>query len=460
MKKISLTRKIRIGFYSAVSSFAYEPGFRPLAYNCIRSGIQKEFPSEFEVFWVDDLDSVNIGVGENADVLLVSSLSQYWLDACKAIKIFRERNPSAWIIVGGHHISHFPNSLPEQADYAIAAEGEIVLPKLLQLLMQSSHPPKEEVAVIPGIIFREKNGAGNSCCSLAERIPADQLVFPDRCVDGYREIVPYLLTSRGCPYKCTFCSSGEHWQRVSYSSIEQVADEIAQIAELYPQLETIPICDDLFVADKDRLKQLHRELQNRDLLGKMSFSANVRADLVDDELCELLKSLNVTIACFGFESATDRILKILKPQGSCSVEQNMTAIEVLHRHGLEVYLSCVLGTPGELLEEARATCEVTLQSMREGKVKFVAWNILCPMPGTYFWEWGRREGVLPQEDTFDWSRLSVYADWLHSRFNSFAEWRKARTRTNAVYLAEATLPQQELLDMLEKMDSLRAEIVV
>ncbi len=136
----------------------------------------------------------------------------------------------------------------------------------------------------------------------------------------------------------------------------------------------------------------------------------------------------------------------------------MAAIDTLHRHGLNVYLSCVVGTPGESLEEARTTCEVTLKSMREGKTQFVAWNVLCPMPGTYFWEWGRKQGILSPEDTFDWSTLSVYADWLHSQFDSFSQWRQARVATNTVYLAEDTVPHRDLLDMLEEMDSLRSEI--
>ncbi len=101
---------------------------------------------------------------------------------------------------------------------------------------------------------------------------------------------------------------------------------------------------------------MHDLLKVRGLLNKVTFISNARVNLIDDEMCEILKKLNVKLVRFGFESGSERVLKYLKA-GSASVKQNKEAIMICKRHNLTVLGAVIFGSPGETIEEMNETID-------------------------------------------------------------------------------------------------------
>ena len=158
---------------------------------------------------------------------------------------------------------------------------------------------------------------------------------------------------RGCPYKCTFCSSSKFWKRARFFSAKYVVNEIEHVIERY-KVKDIMLWDDLFIANKKRLREIAALIKERRIDEKISFSCSVRANLVNDELCTLLKDMNVTGVTMGLESGTDRILKYLK-QGNVTVGDNTSAIQTCKKYGFDVGGSFIIGSPTETREEVLTT---------------------------------------------------------------------------------------------------------
>ena len=162
--------------------------------------------------------------------------------------------------------------------------------------------------------------------------------------------------------------------------------------------------------------------------------------------------MNVTEAGFGAESASDRILKVLHK--GTTAEINQRAIDTLHRNGFPVKCSFIIGAPTETETDVRETYEFILRNIAEGKLApdGVYVNILMPLPGTHMWDYAIKAGLVDVKN-MDWNRLTFYASYRNSTIDDFAEWVEVRRRTRSVYLAEDTLPQERLFELMYKYDS-------
>lgn len=208
----------------------------------------------------------------------------------------------------------------------------------------------------------------------------DNLKFPYR---GYpRNDQVMIITSRGCPYHCAFCSSQEYWKKVRYHSADYFIDEVKDIAETFPQVSKLEIADDLFACNKKRLNEIHdkwlkNNLQNRFILPKCF----IRSNIFDDEICILLKEMGIKTMRFGGESASNRVLKILNKQAT--VEDHTRTIDICRKHKVNVSASFMFDIPGETEEEKKMTVDFIAKHKgvlgNGGRYKF------CAFPGTKFY---------------------------------------------------------------------------
>ena len=125
-------------------------------------------------------------------------------------------------------------------------------------------------------------------------------------------------------------------------------------------MKHISIWDDLFIVNKSRFKRFIQLVEERNINSHVSFNFSVRANLVDDELCEALKKINVVTVGFGAESGSDRILKLLNK--GTTVEINQKAINTIHKHGIKVGCSFIVGSPTETEDDVRNTYEFILKT--------------------------------------------------------------------------------------------------
>jgi len=332
---------------------------------------------------------------KNFDVIGISSVTQNF-NVAKQVAAEAKKGSDPLVLVGGHHITALPNNLTENMDIAVLGEGEQTTLELMQTLEKNG---LNKLFGIAGIAFR----SGNNLVVTDKRElikPLDKIPFPARDLLHLTSHYVNMFTSRGCPYKCVFCSSTSFWKTVRFFSAGYVVDEISEILAKYKP-KRINFTDDLFIADKPRLRKIRHLIHGEGIHREVEFHCTARANLVNHEVASLLKSMNVRNVSMGLESGSNRILQSLKGD-SVSVEQNEKAINTLKRHGLNASGSFIIGSPTETREEISQTYKFIQRSRLDGGDTYV----LLPFPGTKVWEYGEQIGQLG--DFMDWSRFEIY----------------------------------------------------
>lgn len=431
-----MAKQVKIGFVQASNEVDVQ-WFEPLSFGYLKAYLDKYLDDKADMRSLNTLEDI-----EHYDIIGISSTSQdFWIAKDIAASI-KKCNRDIIVILGGHHITYLPETLSGEFDIGVIGEGEATFAELIEYFVVSGLRLKpESLKNINGIVYRDN---GHIIITKPRELitPLDTIPLPYRT----RGVAPYLFTSRGCPYKCAFCSSTAFWCNTRFFSAEYVVNEIEHLIKESPKLNNITIWDDLFIANKPRFKRTVELIEQKALNKKISFSFSVRANLVDDDLCNDLKRLGVTATSFGAESGSDRILRVLNK--GTTVQINQKALDTLQKHNIQAICSFIVGSPTETEHDVRSTYEFILKNIIDGKLNAgCAINILMPMPGTTIWDYAVKSNIIDVRN-FDWKRLSVFASYRHSKANDFNDWLDYRRNNNSIYLAEETLPQERLYEIM------------
>jgi radical SAM superfamily enzyme YgiQ (UPF0313 family) len=162
----------------------------------------------------------------------------------------------------------------------------------------------------------------------------------------------YVLSTRGCPHACTFCSPVEMRSRFlpyRVRNVEAVAEELAQVAALGANV--VYFNDDNFLRDRDRVAALCEAIVRRRL--DLAWLADARVDDVDPALLPLLRRAGCSTLCLGVESGSQRVLDALRK--GITIEQTRAAAAAIRRAGIWTVAYVILGAPGESEAERHAT---------------------------------------------------------------------------------------------------------
>lgn len=310
------------------------------------------------------------------------------------------------IVVGGPHIYCDPFCIKNSNfDIGITGEGEIAFLELIKLLEKEKKIEEKNLRKVKGISFL-KNNKNIEITSPADTIKnIDEIPPPaiDLLDMKNHYLVPgpagssligrrgYLLTSRGCPYKCIYCASGSIWKNVRWHSAERVVSEIKNWINKY-KVNHIYVYDDLLIANLPRLKKIIYLLKKEKLLGKVDFEILARANLINEKLCKLLKKLNATTISVGFESGSEKILKSLKGD-NVTVKEGNNAISLLHKYNFVVYGLFMIGSPGENEEDLQKTYNMA----KDSRIKVLNVNVTMPFVGTKLWDYAIRNKIYPKD---------------------------------------------------------------
>jgi anaerobic magnesium-protoporphyrin IX monomethyl ester cyclase len=219
------------------------------------------------------------------------------------------------IVAGGPHISSTREEMLREApiDYGIMMDGEIPLKKLIKSLVLR----EGEVASIPGLIYRDSQGGlhVNEASELVQDL--DELPLPDYSkfdTENYiatKHHSATVLTSRGCPFSCTFCNAHHvTGRKFRYFSAERVVGEIKSYYER--GFKEINVGDDCFNVKLDRAKEILRSLIDLKLDIVLRFLVGMRANFGDPEFFGLMRKAGARQVGFGLEAGDPDVLKSIK----------------------------------------------------------------------------------------------------------------------------------------------------
>ena len=407
----------------------------PLGLGYLTSSLKNKFGSDqIEVRVVDRNIEKEIDAYQ-PDIVGITSVSQNYNRAIEYAGIAKQFNLP--VIMGGVHISALPSTLSRNMDIGVIGEGEETIVELFNLFLDKGHFDKEELAKLDGIVFRRK-GEIVITKKRSPQKPLDAIAMPARYLFEIKKST-YMFTSRGCPYDCTFCVSCRFWDSFRYFSAEYVVNEIKSLIDEY-DVKYISFWDDLFVANRKRLKKIIELLEKDGILGKVIFNCNVRSNLVDEELVLLLKKLNVKSIGMGLESASPKTLDYLKGD-NISIKDHVNAITVLRKHGIRPHASFIIGSPQEDEDDILQT----LSFIKESQLNSFDIYVLTPLPGTPVWDYAKSRGLV--NENMDWETLNVNFGVTHDKaiivsekltreqiykmFLRFAKLKRRMTITNA-----------------------------
>jgi len=388
---------IRVMLINAINPYAeIEYRYPPLGLGYLVSSLRGFFSRDTFQFKIVN-QHIESEVSEfRPDIVGITSVTQNYSMANHYAAFIKKKGIP--VLMGGIHISMLPSSLTLHMDVGVIGEGERTTIEIFELFIEKGKFSPEELSKIKGIVYRDAAGQLQINPEREPVIPLDQLPFPARDLFTI-EKHSYLFSSRGCPYRCTFCASSRFWGRIRFFSADYVMQEIIELVDRY-RVKLISFYDDLVIADVGRLKNLLALLKKEKILPKVKFSLNARANLLTEEVVRLLKDMNVVSVGMGLESGNERILHYLKGKNA-SVDDNKAAIRRLKKHHIAANASFVIGSPDESKEEILDT----FRFIQTSGLNFVDTYVLTPFPGTPIWEVAKGKGAVAED--MKWERLNV-----------------------------------------------------
>jgi len=321
---------------------------------------------------------------------------------------------SCKIFFGGHHISALPEKLPSYVDVGLIGEAEETFKELLELLARGEFKTKN-LKNIDGIVY---HNARKTIITKKRKMiwPLDNIPPPAReyfsrhhrgkkywySMDelaGKR--VGVLSASRGCPFSCIFCDDSLFWNNsIRWFSEERIVDEIKELIEKY-EVDLIKFNDNLGIYNKEKLRKVIELLRKQGLLNRFKvIKYQLRVDLIDDELIELLKVFGVREITLGIETQNKTLLKELKG-GKVTPNMNKKVILKLLKNGFFVWPEIIVGIPGEDEHSLRETLKITnIKGVLDYHI-----SLLIPYPGTPIWSYAKEKGLV--SDNMDWEELRL-----------------------------------------------------
>jgi len=245
-------------------------------------------------------------------------------------------------------------------------------------------------------------------------------IFPYELFDNPKYDMGFVTSSRGCPYKCTYCSqrmlTGTTYR---YKSAARIVEELDILVNRYGQKQIV-FYDDNFCFKAKRVVDVCSAIMAAGLHEKCAFSVQTRADNFPPDLVPVLAAAGFTHAGFGMETGVNRLAKLIG-KGE-TVEQHLDAVALGKKHGFDISLFMIFGLPTETPRER----ETSFRVVQGAKVQASKYNNLIPYPGTPIYDDLKASG-----------RVHIEPGW--SNFNStLSVTRSIFDRTPLPYVPETT----------------------
>jgi radical SAM superfamily enzyme YgiQ (UPF0313 family) len=338
------------------------------------------------------------------------------------IAILQAAKESGWQTVAGgpEPSAYIPEYLNAGADVIVIGEGEVTLEELVKVLRAGAW---ESLNRVDGIAFRNSDGTIIQTKPREQIRDIDAQPWPDReAIDVERYVATWrkhhgmgsvsLITARGCPYHCRWCSHEVFGKTHRRRKPASVADELEWLIERY-QPDMAWMADDVFTIHPGWLSQYADEVKRRRL--KLPFECISRADRLNPRVIETLAEIGCFRIWIGSESGSQRVLDAM--ERGVTVEQVQSAVTLCRSSGIQTGMFLMWGYEGEDLEDI----EATVRHVKRTNPDLFFTTVAYPIKGTpYFAEVaGRVEALKPWNVSSD---REVRVRDRHSRhFYGFAD---------------------------------------
>ena len=335
------------------------------------------------------------------DVVGVTMCTAYAAAAFHVAEISKAVNPACPVIAGGPHATVRADEILRicpAIDYVVRGEGEITAAELMEAIAPGNHRQAAlddaTLEAINGVSFRaggsiRHNPPRERIRDLGQFAPPDRALMMNR--DTYSpEDMGLIMTSRGCPFSCTFCATDN--RQVCYRSIEHILREIRHVKDTYGTIH-FTLKDDSFTVNKKRVAEFCDALARESL--RIGWECNTRVDLVSEEMLRTMKRAGCNSVKVGIESGSEKVLERMNKR--ITVAQIRTAARLFRKVGIHWTGYFLIGTPGETTEDIYKT----LDFMYEIKPDFAAIGVYEPFPETVMFHEGIRRGLVKADMTFE-----------------------------------------------------------
>jgi len=364
----------------------------PLGLGYLASVLRKE---GFKVKIIDDAVE-KFGLNKflnkvkNAFIIGITSTTPTFNAALKYAQKIKSRFPEVFVVLGGVHVTFMPYDAlkHEFVDAVCIGEGEYTLKEIAERIERG-----ETLEGIKGLIYKE----GGKIIDNGKREPIqdlDSLPFPaydlmplDKYTVLGRKLEHFpIISSRGCPFGCRYCSSSLFMGRKFRArSAKNVVDEVEWLVNEF-KAQYVAFSDDTFTLNRKRVEEICREIINRGI--EVEWSCSSRVDTINRSLLEKMKRAGCSAIYYGVESASPAILRYYRKK--INLDKVKRAVKLTKDLGIITICSFIIGSPYETKEDMKATLKFALKLDPD----YAQFSILTPYPGTEIYEEAKEKGLL------------------------------------------------------------------
>lgn len=330
------------------------------------------------------------------------------------------------IVLGGVQATLFPEEYASNkyVDFVVVGEGEIIFKNLLDVLENNG----ADFSQVAGLVWKKD---GQVISNLPEKLitDLDSLPIPARHLFDWSLYYPsaqlrgnkvfHIITSRGCPYRCGFCSCHKTFgHSYRFMSADRIIEEIKYLKKEHGA-DSLHFYDDTLTVNKERIAELCDKMIAEKI--NLPWACFTRVNCVTEELLQKMSDAGCYQIFYGVEAASDRLLQVMTKD--ISVQQIRNAFKWTKKAGVEALASFIIGLPTESVEDAKETLKFAI----ELDADFAHWEIYTPHPGTNLYQIAMQHGKVLTADLnkySPWSDEPVYvADgWTAEELKATKEW--------------------------------------
>lgn len=358
------------------------------------------------------------------DLVGITSMTSNFPAAEYIAKFVKLRCPESLVVMGGVHATFMHREIlaeTPEADIIVRYEGEFTMAELAATL-ENGRSLKE----VNGISFRDEGRIISN--PDRERIedldclpfPAHHLLEP-KIKKYFMYTSPPVLTTRGCPFSCIYCSTmAFHGRKYRTRSVTNVVLELEYLIDHY-KVDKVSFIDDNFTMQPIRVFALCQEMKKRGL--SIKWGCNARVDQVNEEILKVMKEAGCRDVFCGIESVSQRALDIVKK--GYRVQQARDAVKMAEKLGIRTHCSFVLGLPGESKQTLKRMVQFVDETKPSGRALP---NLLKIFPGT---ELSKRK-----EEYFSNYKPIGFADITKTQLDMFTKFLKVNYGTESLFRVE------------------------